>query len=208
MAAAPQVFLGSADLPLVPHHRAAGAAPGARADAGHRCGRDRPLLPLGDRLLGLPAGLCGQGPGLSRGWRVPLALAGRRARRLRQRLPRGRDRRAVDHRHAGDPVLLGRPHHRHVRRHLLLACARSTSPGSTRCFVGRIGDFPVQACGRCGRGRCSGSILNRHRFGEHLLFIGDNQSTWHGCVGIKVEREKIKLFTLMGVLGALRPRSC
>lgn len=44
-------------------------------------------------------------------------------------------------------------------------------------------------------------ILNRHRFGEHLLFIGDNVSVAR-VVGVNVGREKIKLFTLMGVLGA------
>ena len=45
-------------------------------------------------------------------------------------------------------------------------------------------------------------VLNRHRFGEHLLFIGDNERVAR-VVGIQVEREKIKLFTLMGVLGGL-----
>ena len=44
-------------------------------------------------------------------------------------------------------------------------------------------------------------MLNRHRFGEHLLFIGDNVSVAR-VVGVNVGREKIKLFTLMGVLGA------
>ena len=45
-------------------------------------------------------------------------------------------------------------------------------------------------------------MLNRHRFGEHLLFIGDNRNVAR-VVGIRVERETIKLFTLMGILGAL-----
>jgi simple sugar transport system permease protein len=45
-------------------------------------------------------------------------------------------------------------------------------------------------------------ILNRHRFGEHLMFIGDNQNVAR-VVGINVKREKIKLFTLMGVMGAI-----
>ena len=49
-------------------------------------------------------------------------------------------------------------------------------------------------------------ILNRHRFGEHVLFIGDSNDVSR-VVGIDVEREKIKLFTLMGGLAAL-PRSC
>ncbi|MDP9137585.1 MAG: ABC transporter permease [Pseudomonadota bacterium] len=45
-------------------------------------------------------------------------------------------------------------------------------------------------------------ILNRHRFGEHILFIGDSNDVAR-VVGIDVEREKIKLFTLMGGLAAI-----
>ena len=42
-------------------------------------------------------------------------------------------------------------------------------------------------------------ILNRHRFGEHILFIGDNASV-ATVVGVNVSRERVKLFTLMGTL--------
>lgn len=42
-------------------------------------------------------------------------------------------------------------------------------------------------------------VLNRHRFGEHVLFIGDNRNVAK-VVGINVLRETVKLFTLMGVL--------
>jgi len=45
-------------------------------------------------------------------------------------------------------------------------------------------------------------ILNRHRFGEHILFIGDSNDVSR-VVGVDVEREKIKLFTLMGLLAAI-----
>ncbi len=45
-------------------------------------------------------------------------------------------------------------------------------------------------------------ILNRHRFGEHTLFIGDSNDVSR-VVGIDVDREKIKLFTLMGLLGGI-----
>jgi simple sugar transport system permease protein len=45
-------------------------------------------------------------------------------------------------------------------------------------------------------------ILNRHRFGEHTLFIGDSNDVSR-VVGIDVDREKIKIFTLMGALAAL-----
>ena len=44
-------------------------------------------------------------------------------------------------------------------------------------------------------------ILNRHRFGEHVLFIGDCNAVSR-VVGIDVVREKIKLFCLMGGLAA------
>jgi simple sugar transport system permease protein len=45
-------------------------------------------------------------------------------------------------------------------------------------------------------------ILNRHRFGEHTLFLGDSNDVAR-VVGIDVEREKIKLFMLMGFLAAI-----
>ena len=45
-------------------------------------------------------------------------------------------------------------------------------------------------------------VMNRHRFGEHVLFIGDSNAVSR-VVGIDVEREKIKLFTLMGGLAGL-----
>ncbi|HEX4297022.1 MAG TPA: ABC transporter permease [Devosia sp.] len=45
-------------------------------------------------------------------------------------------------------------------------------------------------------------ILNRHRFGEHTLFLGDSNAV-SKVVGIDVVREKVKLFTLMGLLGGV-----
>jgi len=44
-------------------------------------------------------------------------------------------------------------------------------------------------------------ILNRHRFGENILFIGDNMQVAQ-VMGVNVARMKIKLFTLMGGLSA------
>ena len=44
-------------------------------------------------------------------------------------------------------------------------------------------------------------ILTHHRFGEHTLFIGDSNDVSR-VVGIDVDREKIKIFTLMGFLAA------
>src|SRR5215213_10227762 len=45
-------------------------------------------------------------------------------------------------------------------------------------------------------------ILNRHRFGEHVLFIGDSNDVSR-VVGIDVDREKIRIFTLMGAIAAV-----
>ncbi len=45
-------------------------------------------------------------------------------------------------------------------------------------------------------------ILNRHRFGDSVLFIGDSNEVSR-VVGIDVEREKIRIFTLMGGLAAI-----
>jgi simple sugar transport system permease protein len=45
-------------------------------------------------------------------------------------------------------------------------------------------------------------LLNRHRFGEHIMFIGDSNNVAR-VVGIDVDAEKIKLFTLMGALAAV-----
>jgi simple sugar transport system permease protein len=69
-------------------------------------------------------------------------------------------------------------------------------------LVGRVAGVPMQAVWALALTGLVWLLLNRHRFGEHLLFIGDNPNVAR-VVGINVVREKIKLFTLMGVLGAL-----
>ena len=69
-------------------------------------------------------------------------------------------------------------------------------------LTGRIGAVPVQFFWAIALAVLMWFVLNRHRFGEHLLFIGDNANVAR-VVGVKVDRERIKLFTLMGVLGAL-----
>lgn len=74
--------------------------------------------------------------------------------------------------------------------------------GAWHVLVGRIGSVPVQALWGLGLAVLLWFILNRHRFGEHLLFIGDNRNVAR-VVGIQVERETIKLFTLMGLLAGL-----
>ena len=66
-------------------------------------------------------------------------------------------------------------------------------------LVGKIGDFPIQALWAIGLAILLWFILNRHRFGEHVLFIGDNANVAR-VVGVNVDRERVKLFTLMGAL--------
>ncbi|MGF1624821.1 MAG: ABC transporter permease, partial [Alphaproteobacteria bacterium] len=45
-------------------------------------------------------------------------------------------------------------------------------------------------------------ILNRHRFGEALLFIGDNSNVAR-VMGVDVKRTRVRLFTLMGALAGI-----
>jgi simple sugar transport system permease protein len=66
-------------------------------------------------------------------------------------------------------------------------------------FVGKLGDFPIQALWGIGLTILLWFIMNRHRFGEHVLFIGDNANVAR-VVGVNVDRERVKLFTLMGAL--------
>lgn len=69
-------------------------------------------------------------------------------------------------------------------------------------FAGRIGVFPIQFVWAIAVAVLIWMILNRHKFGESLLFIGDSMRVAK-VVGISTDREKIKLFTLMGALSAL-----
>lgn len=63
-----------------------------------------------------------------------------------------------------------------------------------------FGVVPMQAVWAVGLTILMWFILNRHRFGEHVLFIGDNRDVAK-VVGINITRETVKLFTLMGLLG-------
>lgn len=70
-------------------------------------------------------------------------------------------------------------------------------------FVGRIGGIvPAQSIWALGLAILIWFILNRHKFGEAIMFIGDNQNVAR-VVGINVEETKIALFTMQGVLAAL-----
>ncbi len=66
-------------------------------------------------------------------------------------------------------------------------------------FAGTFLFVPAEAWWALGIAVLAWFVLNRHRFGEHLLFIGDSQ-TVAGVLGINVARERIKLFTLMGAI--------
>jgi simple sugar transport system permease protein len=69
-------------------------------------------------------------------------------------------------------------------------------------FTGRIGGIvPAQAIWALGLAVFLWFILNRHTFGEAIMFIGDNPDVAR-VMGINVEATKIKLFTLMGVIAA------
>jgi simple sugar transport system permease protein len=69
-------------------------------------------------------------------------------------------------------------------------------------FAGRLGNvFPVQFLWALAGAVFFWFLLNRHRFGESLLFIGDSLRVAK-VVGISIDREKIKLFTLMGAVSA------
>jgi simple sugar transport system permease protein len=71
-----------------------------------------------------------------------------------------------------------------------------------RLLVGRLGPLPLQALWALALAVALWFVLNRRRFGEHLLFIGDNARVAE-VVGVNVAREKIRLFALMGVLAAV-----
>jgi simple sugar transport system permease protein len=69
-------------------------------------------------------------------------------------------------------------------------------------FVSRVGGLvPAQALWAAGVAVVLWFILNRHRFGEHLLFIGDNVDVAQ-VMGVNVVNTKIMVFTLMGGLAA------
>ena len=72
-------------------------------------------------------------------------------------------------------------------------------------FVGRItiGQVPVpmQAIWALGLAIFLWFNLNRHKFGEEIMFIGDNANVAR-VMGIDVVATRIKLFTVMGVIAA------
>lgn len=73
--------------------------------------------------------------------------------------------------------------------------------GVWKLFVDRIGPLPVQCLWALGLTAWLWLVLNRRRFGEHLLFIGDNVKVAE-IVGVNTARERTRAFTVMGVLSA------
>jgi simple sugar transport system permease protein len=69
-------------------------------------------------------------------------------------------------------------------------------------FVGRVFKVvPMQAFWSLGLAIFLWFILNRHKFGEEIMFIGDNANVAQ-VMGINVKSTKIKLFTMMGIIAA------
>ncbi len=69
-------------------------------------------------------------------------------------------------------------------------------------FVGRLfGIVPIQAFWSIGLVVVFWFILNRHKFGEAIMFIGDNAEVAR-VMGINVEATRITLFVMNGVIAA------
>ena len=69
--------------------------------------------------------------------------------------------------------------------------------------VGRVGDvIPAQAIWMVVLGIGFWMLLNRHRFGSHILFVGDNMDSSR-MMGINVERVKTAVFMQMGFFASL-----
>jgi simple sugar transport system permease protein len=68
--------------------------------------------------------------------------------------------------------------------------------------VGRLfGIIPAQALWFAGVGIAFYFLLNRHKFGSHVLFVGDNQESAK-MMGINVKMVKTLVFMLMGFFAA------
>jgi simple sugar transport system permease protein len=68
--------------------------------------------------------------------------------------------------------------------------------------VGRIGSvIPAQALWMLVLGIVFWLLMNRHRFGSHILFVGDNMDSSR-MMGINVERVKTIVFMQMGMFAA------
>lgn len=72
---------------------------------------------------------------------------------------------------------------------------------SYKIFAEKLGVIPVQSVWFIGIAIFLYFLLFRHKFGEHVLFIGDNQEAAR-MMGVNVNRMKIMVFILMGVIAS------
>ena len=72
---------------------------------------------------------------------------------------------------------------------------------SYKIFAEKLGLIPVQSIWFIGIAIFLYFLLFRHKFGEHVLFIGDNQEAAR-MMGVNVKRTKIMVFVLMGVIAS------
>jgi len=82
--------------------------------------------------------------------------------------------------------------------------ARTVPVGKTisyGIFVGKLGVIPAQSIWFAGLAIFLSFLLFRHKFGEHVLFVGDNQEAAR-MMGVNVNRVKIMVFILMGVMAS------
>ena len=69
-------------------------------------------------------------------------------------------------------------------------------------FVGRLfGSVPAQAIWSLALAVLLWFILNRHKFGESVMFVGDNANVAR-VMGVNVEATRIRLFALHGMIAA------
>ncbi|MDR0655945.1 MAG: ABC transporter permease [Treponema sp.] len=71
-----------------------------------------------------------------------------------------------------------------------------------KMFVGRIGEFPLQMLWGFVFVVICLFLFNRHQFGAHICFVGDNRVS-AAETGIKVDRVKIGAFMLIGFASAI-----
>lgn len=82
--------------------------------------------------------------------------------------------------------------------------ARTVPVGKTisyGIFVGKLGVIPAQSIWFVGLAIFLSFLLFRHKFGEHVLFVGDNQEAAR-MMGVNINRVKIMVFILMGVMAS------
>jgi simple sugar transport system permease protein len=91
---------------------------------------------------------------------------------------------------------------------LVLSQSKTISIGFVRellvwkIFVSRIGGiFPVQSLWAFGIAILLGLILARHRFGEAIIFTGDNREAAR-VLGVNTDKVMIQVFSLAGLLSA------